>query len=240
MRYLSLLILLSSIGCTVITVNEEKLASKMHNEVKSANEQLVAIDCNNLKIPSHDFNDRFFEAKKCGLLYDNLIANEQLKKEICPALGIKGDECIKKVSMTFVARMVNRYPKASTQKVDSYCEMYPTECKDGRETEIKFLNMHNDNVQAEFMGNVSSLKEEDRKREEQASDDFRRRLSGALGTIGASFQNTPQSSYQPTPQPQYKPAVLETKSTQCLGVAPWSPNNCRMICINGEWSSVCN
>lgn len=215
------------------TEDDAPLYDEANAAISKAKSLLVAEKCDQLQIKDKD-SDLKLDAGNCGLLYDSLVSDGQLQKQICPELKLKGSACVKKAGEAFTARLGEKYIGADFEKIDQTCKAYPLKCKDLRSTELVILELHNVGVLKGLRLRLNQIDDSIAQNKRARDDDARARRAAAFGSIANSMKSQPASYSAPV---QTAPSY---KSHYCTGIKPIPQYNCRVACINGDWSQVCN
>lgn len=201
MRLFLLAALALSAGCASESEKTDAAYSRMESQisagVRSAEKSMVAADCRNIEIPSQDFPGMSFKAGSCGLLFDELMANRQLEKEICGPLGLKGEACRAKAKETYFNRAAFRYSRMAGKQFDEVCGAFPLECVDLRKLELKHLAVHNRMLEAELVSSIDQIVANEKsaqKRRQAESSASSANFFQALGGVVSNFGQTPANS----------------------------------------------
>lgn len=225
---LGVFVAMATIGCATGPTAYEQYDAGMTRAFSAAEQNLVAPDCSKIEIPVEIEPQTKFYAAKCGRI-TNLSA---VKAEICPALKLTGKACSDQAIKTMVARLVERYPLVTNAQLTHACNLDPVKCETLLKTEDVMAELHNKKVQALYKIAIDNLGEQRVRRIAQEDEDRSNSIANALSGFAAGFNGTANNS---SPQP-----ASTYRSTYCSGIKPLAGLNCRVACINGSWSQVCN
>jgi hypothetical protein len=147
----------------------------------------------------------------CGLITYELYTPAyalRFKHEVCGIAddGPMSDECSKRFSDMFIARLSERYASANWTAVSQHCTAYPLECNTPLGIERNLLASHNAGIQAWYAGAVAYVQarqqvyaQQEAQAQAQAVEEHReerrrfwRGVGNALSAMGQAAAQQPQ------------------------------------------------
>lgn len=117
----------------------------------------------------------------CGLVSDEVLTRASLAEFVSKLCGGQAsDDCSKRFTAMFVARLGERYTLADWQLVSTKCTAHPIECQTWRNVELWALASHNAAVIAWMNASVAQVRaQENAQLAQEAQIEFERRQAEA-------------------------------------------------------------